>query len=312
MPAVSFSEISKSFGSVQALKNVSFSVPENTIFGVLGPNGAGKTTLFSVLAGFIKPDSGKVTLLGREDIEKVKGRIGILPQDAFFQSNIPILYQLIFFLRLMGWTKQAAESEVLRVLGLVGLDSILFREAATLSHGMYKRLALAQAFLGSPEIVILDEPTSGLDWKSAKRVRETIRSLTENTTVLVSSHNMHEMNELCDHIAVLREGTLETVGPVDSVTGSAVSMTVTLDRELTAEEIGSCTDTEGVYEFEKAGENMYRISFDVHVDISEINAAVKAVQKKLIDFGVMLKSVQEDNRLEELYLKVTEKPETEG
>jgi len=312
MPAVSFSEISKSFGSVQALKNVSFSVPGNTIFGVLGPNGAGKTTLFSVLAGFIRPDSGKVTLLDREDIEEVKGRIGILPQDAFFQSNIPILYQLIFFLRLMGWTKQAAEGEVLRVLGLVGLDSILFREAATLSHGMYKRLALAQAFLGSPEIVILDEPTSGLDWKSAKRVRETIKSLTENTTVLVSSHNMHEMNELCDHIAVLREGTLETVGPVDSVTGSAVSMTVTLDRELTAEEIGFCTNTEGVYEFEKAGENMYRISFDVHVDVSEINAAVKAVQKKLIDFGVMLKSVQEDNRLEELYLKVTEKPETEG
>ena len=306
MPAITFSEISKSFGPVQALKDISFSVPENTIFGVLGPNGAGKTTLFSVLAGFIRPDSGKIVLLGHEDIEKVKGRIGILPQDAFFQSNIPILYQLTFFLRLMGWTKQRAEKEVLRVLGLVGLDSILFREAATLSHGMYKRLALAQAFLGSPELVILDEPTSGLDWKSAKTVRETIRNLKQNTTILVSSHNMHEMNELCGHIAVLREGTLETVGPVNEVTGSAVSMTVTLDRELTAEEISACRDTEGVYEFDKTDRNMYRISFDVHVDISEINAAVKAVQKKLIDFGVMLKSVQEDNRLEELYLKVTE------
>jgi len=306
MPAITFSEISKSFGPVQALKDISFSVPENTIFGVLGPNGAGKTTLFSVLAGFIRPDSGKIVLLGHEDIEKVKGRIGILPQDAFFQSNIPILYQLTFFLRLMGWTKQGAEKEVLRVLGLVGLDSILFREAATLSHGMYKRLALAQAFLGSPELVILDEPTSGLDWKSAKTVRETIRNLKQNTTILVSSHNMHEMNELCGHIAVLREGTLETVGPVNEVTGSAVSMTVTLDRELTAEEISACRDTAGVYEFDKTDRNMYRISFDVHVDISEINAAVKAVQKKLIDFGVMLKSVQEDNRLEELYLKVTE------
>lgn len=306
MPAITFSEISKSFGPVQALKDISFSVPENTIFGVLGPNGAGKTTLFSVLAGFIRPDSGKIVLLGHEDIEKVKGRIGILPQDAFFQSNIPILYQLTFFLRLMGWTKQRAEKEVLRVLGLVGLDSILFREAATLSHGMYKRLALAQAFLGSPELVILDEPTSGLDWKSAKTVRETIRNLKQNTTILVSSHNMHEMNELCGHIAVLREGTLETVGPVNEVTGSAVSMTVTLDRELTAEEISACRDTAGVYEFDKTDRDMYRISFDVHVDISEINAAVKAVQKKLIDFGVMLKSVQEDNRLEELYLKVTE------
>lgn len=306
MPAITFSEISKSFGPVQALKDISFSVPENTIFGVLGPNGAGKTTLFSVLAGFIRPDSGKIVLLGHEDIEKVKGRIGILPQDAFFQSNIPILYQLTFFLRLMGWTKQRAEKEVLRVLGLVGLDSILFREAATLSHGMYKRLALAQAFLGSPELVILDEPTSGLDWKSAKTVRETIRNLKQNTTILVSSHNMHEMNELCGHIAVLREGTLETVGPVNEVTGSAVSMTVTLDRELTAEEISACRDTGGVYEFDKTDRDMYRISFDVHVDISEINEAVKAVQKKLIDFGVMLKSVQEDNRLEELYLKVTE------
>ncbi len=315
---ISCNNISKRFSTVQALSEVSFSVPQHSIFGILGPNGAGKTTLFSVLSGYIRPDEGSFTLLGSSNIDEIKGRVGVLPQDAFFQANIPILYQLRFFLELMGWSKEQADSEVARVMHLVELDTVLLREATTLSHGMYKRLALAQAFLGSPELVILDEPTSGLDWKSAKKIRETIRNLQRNTTILISSHNMNEMHELCDHVGVLREGRLVSVGPVEEVTGTSISMTLVLDRELTDEEQKTCSGLDGVFEFVKTGDATeqnisetaasaaYRVFFEMALEEEALNAAVKGLQKTLIDMGIMLKSLQEDNRLEELYLKVTD------
>lgn len=304
---VTCNNISKRFSTVLALDKVSFSVPENSIFGILGPNGAGKTTLFSVIAGYIRPDEGTFSVLGTSNIQELKGRVGVLPQDAFFQSNIPILYQLRFFLRLMGWSSEQADSEVARVMNLVDLDTVLLREATTLSHGMYKRLALAQAFLGSPEVVILDEPTSGLDWKSAKKIRETIRELRRDATVLISSHNMNEMHELCDHVAVLREGNIVSVGPVDEVTGTSISMTLILDRSLRDDEVQTLSALEGVFEFSPAGENTYRCFFEPGLSGGPLDNSVKRLQRQLIDTGVILKSLQEDNRLEELYLKVTDK-----
>ncbi|HEQ71421.1 MAG TPA: ABC transporter ATP-binding protein, partial [Spirochaetia bacterium] len=186
---VQISNVTKTFGERPALKGVGFSVPEHSIFGVLGPNGAGKTTLFSCMAGFFPYDEGEIVIFGENDPEKLKGRMSILPQDALFQSNIPIIDQLTFFLRLMGRSKQEAVREVIQVLELVELTDVMERESTTLSHGMYKRLALAQAFLGNPKLIILDEPTAGLDFKSAKQIRELIKKLQAEATLLVSSHN---------------------------------------------------------------------------------------------------------------------------
>ncbi len=306
--ALSIHGVSKSFGRVQALRDVSFEVPRNLIFGVLGPNGAGKTTLFSVLAGFITHDEGSFTILGHSSPEEIKGRVGILPQDAHFQANVPIIYQLRFFLRLQGWSDPDAEGEIRRVMEIVGLDSVLYREAATLSHGMYKRLALAQAFLGSPELVILDEPTSGLDWKSAKRIRETIRELREDATVLISSHNMTEMKELCDSVAVLESGRLKAVGPVEEVTGGSYVITVELNRPLTGEEIQECSAAVPAGNFAKTGETEYKLVLESSGDRTgeEREGAVAELQKALINLGLIIKGIREDNMLEELYLSLTD------
>jgi ABC-type multidrug transport system ATPase subunit len=301
--------ITKTFGTVTALKDVSLSVPQRKIFGVLGPNGAGKTTFFSVITGFIIPDRGTVTIMGEESVGKVKGKIGILPQDALFQSNIPIIDQLTFFLKLEGYSASGAEQEVLRVLRMVELDSVLYREAATLSHGMYKRLALAQAFLGSPPIIILDEPTAGLDWRSAVKIRDAIKSLKKEKTILVSSHNMKEMQELCDHVAVLENGTVAAVGPVDEVTGISHSITVTLNRNLNEIEERKCAQLEHLQSFSQIGENTYRLHFNIKAGPEEVDATVARFQKELLEAGITLRSLQEDNRLEELYLQVTDKQE---
>jgi len=306
MAAVDVSFITKRFGFVTALDAVNLSVPEKSVFGVLGPNGAGKTTLFSVIAGFIRPDIGKVSILGEEKREALLGRIGILPQDALFQADIPIIDQLTYFLRLMGWSLQAAEAEVLRVMKIVGLDSILLREAETLSHGMYKRLALAQAFLASPEIIILDEPTSGLDWRSSKVIREKILELKGSATILVSSHNMTEMQQLCDHVAVLEKGRLVAVGPVDEVAGYASSVTITLNREPDEQVLAECRQREGVQEMVLQDSMTYQITFKPGLPPEDLDAIIHDVQQIILSGGVTVKSLNEDNRIERLYMNVTE------
>jgi ABC-2 type transport system ATP-binding protein len=302
--AVVIEDISKSFGPVRALDGVSFSVPANSIYGVLGPNGAGKTTLFSLIAGFLTPKTGRVILFGKT-ADAMKGRVSILPQDARFQANVPIIDQLVFFMRLLGRGRQRATTEVRRMLEVVELDTERYREAASLSHGMFKRLALAQAFLGDPELVILDEPTSGLDWKSAERVRQIIKDLKSRATVLVSSHDMDEMRVLCDHVAVLDRGKLIASGPVDTVTGASVSVTAELSRELSGKELASCGRVSGIKDVKAAGSGVYAIIFGPGLSRDAIDRAVRGFLSVIIGDGVSLRSFQEDNRLADFYMRLT-------
>src|SRR5436190_15325021 len=173
---VSVHRLTKHFGRVHALEDVSFDVPQGSLFGLLGPNGAGKTTLFSIAANFLFPTSGNIEVLGTNvrQISKLRGRYSMLPQDALFQSNVPVLEQMITFCQLHGQNRKEAEEAADKALALVGLTDARKRAARTLSHGMTKRMALAQAFLGDPEVVFLDEPTSGLDPQNASNVRELI------------------------------------------------------------------------------------------------------------------------------------------
>jgi ABC-2 type transport system ATP-binding protein len=299
-------EVSKSFGTVQALRGVSLEVPSHSIFGVLGPNGAGKTTLFSILTGFILPGSGSVSVLGTDRLDSVRGRLSILPQDALFQSNIPIIDQLSFFLTLMGWERAAAEPEVLRVLELVDLADVVFREAATLSHGMYKRLALAQAFLGKPEVIILDEPTAGLDFKSAASVRSAIKRLQQDATVMVSSHDLEEMHELCDHVAILDKGELVASGPVDSVTGGAYVVQLSFDRPADARELERLRSIGGVTEL---AENEQGYELLLHgedaPDDRTADRIVSEVLKVSMGLGLCPRQLTRENRLKRLYVSVT-------
>jgi ABC-type multidrug transport system ATPase subunit len=303
---VHISDITKKFNTLTALDRVSFTIPEHSVFGVLGPNGAGKTTLFSVMAGFFKANEGEVVIFGENDPEKLKGRMSILPQDALFQSNIPIIDQLTFFLRLMGRSKREAILEVVKTLELVELSDVMFRESSILSHGMYKRLALAQAFLGNPELIILDEPTSGLDWKSAKQIRELIKKLKLEATIVVSSHNMQEMRELCDHVAILSKGTLVKVGPVDEVTGASYAVDCVTSRNLDEKEIEKIREIGGIEQIDKKGEANYSIAFSPSLSPENIDHALKIFFKLIADAGIILRSFTEKNKLEDEYLRVTE------
>lgn len=305
-PAVRIRDLAKRFGSVQALDGVTLDVPGRSIFGLVGPNGAGKTTLFSVIANFLKADAGDVEVLGIDvrRISRLRGRLAILPQDALFQRNVPIVEQLAFFRRLDGKTRAEAEDDARRTLERVGLGSYVARGVHALSHGMVKRLGLAQAFLGEPEVILLDEPTSGLDPQNARQIRDLIREFHARATIMVSSHNLAEVQELCGHVAILDQGRVVASGPVDEVTRGGRHVEFRPPRPLTSEERARLAALPGLREIaETPASGRYVVSLDPA--FADGDAAVTGLLRALLDLGLTPRSFAEGNSLEEVFLKVT-------
>jgi len=307
--ALRVSGVTKSFGRIKALDDVSFDVPSQSIFGLLGPNGAGKTTLFSIAADFIKPDAGSIEALGTDvrQLSRLHGRLGILPQDALFQPNVPIIEQLVFFRLLDGRTRGVAEQEVAHTLEKVGLGEYHKRGVHSLSHGMVQRLGIAQAFLGEPELILLDEPTSGLDPQNARQIRDLIRDLRTRATIVISSHNLMEVQDLCDHVAILDEGKLVTAGSMADITRSGRELDLQLSRDLTDAERGTIEALEIVSGLRGAGPGRYTVSLNLTGEAASSDEAVKTVLRTLLDMDVTPRRVSEGNSLEAHFLKLTAK-----
>lgn len=304
---VSIQGLSKQFGRIQALNEVSFDVPAHSIFGLLGPNGAGKTTLFSIVANFLKAGAGTIEVLGIDTryISRLRGRLSILPQDAQFQRNVPILDQLVFFRRLAGRTKEQARQEVLRTLDRVGLQSVARRRVGSLSHGMVKRLGVAQAFLGNPEVILLDEPTAGLDPANARQVRDVVRQLQHSATILVSSHNLVEVQELCDHVAILNQGRLVLAGSVQEITRSHREYHLGLSRALQDGELQRLAVLRGVRSLEAISPAEYVVKLDLSAQGLDPDAVIAALLRAVLDMGITPHRLLEGRSLENQFLAVT-------
>ncbi|MEM6532222.1 MAG: ABC transporter ATP-binding protein [Myxococcota bacterium] len=218
--AVSTTGVSKRYGSVRALDALDLQVEEGSLFGLLGPNGAGKSTAFGIMCGWLKADAGESLVLGvaSQRAHLLGGRVAALPQDATFPPQISIRDQLCHFGRLNGMTGSKARREADRVLELVGLEDKRKAKGRELSHGMSKRAGLAQALLGSPSLIFLDEPTAGLDPKNARAIKDLMAELVPRTTVIVSSHNLAEVQEICTHAAILDHGKTQYNGRVEELT----------------------------------------------------------------------------------------------
>ncbi|MDP6946323.1 MAG: ABC transporter ATP-binding protein, partial [Myxococcota bacterium] len=203
--------LEKAYGSVRALRGLDLRVDAGRIFGIVGPNGAGKTTLFSVVCGFTAADAGEVRVAHKQVTPTTpppRGTLSILPQDATLGSRPSIGAQLAYLARLGGMKAGQARAEAKRVLALVDLADVHDRRPHTMSHGMAKRVGIAQAFMGEPQLIILDEPTAGLDPHAAHDIRQLIRGIRGGRTVVVSSHNLGEVEDLCHEVAIVHEGRM--------------------------------------------------------------------------------------------------------
>ena len=206
--------LTRRFGDLLAVDDLSLEVREGEVFGLLGPNGAGKTTCISMMCGLLAPDSGR-TLIRGQPVEagstEVRARVGVCPQEIVVWRELSCLEQLVFVADMYGIDRRDAHKRAEALLDRLGLLDRRKSLARTLSGGMQRRLNLALALIHDPEIVVLDEPEAGLDPQSRVLVREYVQSLARHKTVILTTHNMDEAQRLADRVAIVDRGRLLVV-----------------------------------------------------------------------------------------------------
>lgn len=212
---LSINNISKSYGSIQALKNVSFEVPQGSVFGILGPNGSGKTTLLSIILDVLKAANGNFLWFGQPGSPDQRKKIGSLLETPNFYHYLSAVDNLKITQSISG---RGDRSDIDTTLQKVKLFERRKSRFSTYSLGMKQRLAIAGALLGDPKVLVLDEPTNGLDPVGIAEIRELIVELKNSGhTIIMASHLLDEVEKVCTHVAILKTGNLITTGDVEDV-----------------------------------------------------------------------------------------------
>ena len=220
--AIRVTRVTKTFGLKNAVDDLSMVVRAGSVYGLIGPNGAGKTTTFSMMAGYLRPSSGELEILGfaPDQVEQLRGQLGVLPQDALLPANDRVGEFLTDMAALQGIASAKAVGRAREALEEVDGQPWWRKLCGALSHGMAKRVQLAQALLGDPKVVLLDEPTAGLDPRVAYDVRQIIKKRKGRCTLVVSSHNLGELEEVCDAAAILDRGRVVAAGTMTELTAA--------------------------------------------------------------------------------------------
>jgi ABC-2 type transport system ATP-binding protein len=214
MAILTVEDLSKFYGKIQALKKVSFSVPEGSVFGILGPNGSGKTTMLGTIMDILKPTSGTYKLFDEVPTELHRRRIGTLLETPNFYHYLSGVKNL----EIAAEIKQHGREDITRVLEMVDLTKRKDSKFSTYSLGMKQRLAIASCLLGNPRVLVFDEPTNGLDPVGIAEIRDLMKSLyKEGKTIIMASHLLDEVEKVCTHVAILRKGELITSGDVNEI-----------------------------------------------------------------------------------------------
>jgi ABC-2 type transport system ATP-binding protein len=228
--ALRLRSVKKRYGKLHALDGLDLNVPGGSIFGLVGSNGAGKTTAMAVAVGLLGSDAGEIDLLEAGPFRPAvhAGRVALLPQDSRFPPHARVEELLRYYGRLQGVAKSQLDVAITELLDWVHLLDRRRSAVRTLSHGMNRRLAIAQAFLGSPELVLLDEPLNGLDPREAARTREMIRQRRGRQAIVISSHHLTDIEALCDEVAFIEKGKLVRQDRLENITRRAQRLTYRL------------------------------------------------------------------------------------
>lgn len=214
--------VTKRYGTVEAVSGLSFSAPDGQIVGLLGQNGAGKTTTLNMLTGYFPPTSGEVRVDGMDmlqDPRACKRHIGYLPEKPPLYDEMTVTAYLKFVCKLREVKREAIAQHVQHITATCGLTEVAGRLVGHLSKGYRQRVGIAQALCGDPDVLVLDEPTVGLDPKQVREIRELIRQLGKTHTVIFSSHLLPEIQQLCDRVVILHKGKLVREAPMSELTG---------------------------------------------------------------------------------------------
>ena len=217
MSVITIDNVCKNYKSKKALDNVSLKIDEGELFGLLGVNGAGKTTLIKILCGLTKKTRGKITIknfdLDRE-IDKIKEIIDISPQETAVANNLSVKENIEFFANIYNIDDKKHIEEIISIFKL---NDVLNQRAKTLSGGYKRRLSIALALISKPKILFLDEPTLGLDVFARRELWNIIKKLQKNITIILTSHYLEEIENLCNRVAILSKGKLLKTGTIEEI-----------------------------------------------------------------------------------------------
>jgi len=298
---LSIFEVSKSFGTVRAVKGVSLDIEPGEIYGLLGANGAGKTTVFRMILNIIKPDSGSVLYNGKTITIDESSLLGYLPEERSLYQREKVKDQIVYFGKLKGMTTKMAEERLDFLLDKFEITEYKNRKVKELSKGNQQKVAFLAAILHNPEIIILDEPFTGLDPMNVKTFKNLIREMAESgKTIIFSSHQMDVIEELCDRLAIMRNGTIILEGKLQAIKDDYKRKNVLICGEgLQEEDFGSI---EGVCGIERKKDE-WVVSIR---DKTVIPSLLDAIRTK----PVITKFVQEEPSLDEIFInKMGEKYE---
>lgn len=303
-------DLTKKYGHQLAVDHLNFTIEPGRIYGFLGPNGAGKSTTMNIMTGYLGATSGTVTINGHDILtepEAAKRQIGYLPEQPPLYTEMTVAEYLGFVAELKKIPKAEREEQLARVTALAQLGEVSHRLIQNLSKGYRQRVGLAQAILGFPEIIILDEPTVGLDPKQIIEIRELIRQLSKQHTVIMSSHILAEVREVCDYIIIISRGRLvacDTPENLEKTMGGGHVIEIQTKAEPTAV-AAALAPVDGIKDVAyEAGEDLtVRITTTENQDLRE------AIFKAFTQAGLALLGLQmTESTLEQVFLELTEEP----
>jgi len=305
---IEVSHLNKSYGSRPAVQDLSFMVPDGQIYGLLGPNGAGKSTIMNILTGYLAPTEGEVKVAGfrlPEQAQQAKACVGYLPEQP---PLYPVQEYLDFVAELKGVKHAQRKQQVLAAARRTGLEEVLPRVIRSLSKGYRQRVGIAQALLGSPQLIILDEPTVGLDPAQVIEIRNLIRELGKAHTVILSSHILSEVQAVCQQVLILSKGRLVAVGSPEELgetlnPGSRLRATAQGEPDTV---LAAVRSVPGICKVELESAADGQVTFTAESEDAADRRA--AVSRALTEAGCTVLALAAENRsLEEVFLALTEK-----
>ena len=298
---ITITGLKKNFRDLTAVDNISFDVRKGEIFGLLGPNGAGKTTTINMICGLLPATSGTIKYQSH-DIREIKSVIGYCPQENIYFPKLTCLEQLVFMGNIYGISSDKSKPAGMALLDMLGLSNKSKVYARNLSGGMKRRLNIALALIHNPRILILDEPEAGLDPQSRVMVRNFIKSLSKEKTIILTSHNMDEVDRLADRVAIMDYGRImltDTPYNLKTSIGEGDILEIEIAEDTGGKTENLLAELKTEYNVIKSGNSL--IIKAVHL-IDKIHAITSSVK----DSGLTIKEIKlRENTLEDVFIHLT-------
>ncbi len=311
---IKLENVTKKYGKFEALKGISFEVKEGEVVGLLGPNGAGKSTTMNIITGFIQQTSGTVVVDGYDVLKKpskAKKLIGYMPEGVPLYSDLTVKEFVKYMAELKGMPKKQIKESVNKILEETGLTDVQNKLTRNLSRGYKQRVSLAGTLVSNPKVIILDEPTVGLDPKQVTEIRELIKNLGKEHTVILSSHILSEVSQICNRVVIINKGEIVAIDTPENlekqVTNKNIIYVTVEDPENKVPHMKDKIEGIKSIKLEKTNEDgtkQYLVEVQDNIDIRKTLFANFA--KENLTIFEMKKA---DTSLEEAFMKLIEKGE---